>query len=305
MVAATDVEIRPRLSLANSISLPGRTLAVIQMNNNLSQEQSGHLYDIEPNYLLTNEYSNLYIVPMIHNVDLHKIENVPLVVISFSTDNIYLSKGEVMGFMQSQSLDISEIVTESSTEPSSISLEEDDDTEESKEQKKETPSECNEKKFITSPADIDIHRKVNLQDAEVTKEHQEAFKELCNEYKDIFSVDSSNIGKTPLIEIEIDTGDSPPITQRPYTLPLKHATWGTEGVRNFGKSRSDSKKCFPWASPIVVVPKRTVPGEPPKRRLCVGYRAVNSLLPPVKKDFSKAKGVLTLGPLPKSDEIYA
>ena len=40
--------------------------------------------------------------------------------------------------------------------------------------------------FITSPADIDIHRKVNLQDAEVTKEHQEAFKELCNEYKDIF-----------------------------------------------------------------------------------------------------------------------
>ena len=113
---------------------------------------------------------------MIHNVDLHKTENVPLVVINFSTDNIYLSKGEVMGFMQSQSLDISEIVTETSTEPSSISLEEDDDTRESKEQKKETPLECNEKKFITSPADIDIHRKVNLEDAEITKEHQEAFK---------------------------------------------------------------------------------------------------------------------------------
>ena len=38
-------------------------------------------------------------------------------------------------------------------------------------------------------------------------------------------MDSSDIGKTPLIEMEIDTGDSPPITQRPYTLPLKHATW--------------------------------------------------------------------------------
>ena len=35
------------------------------------------------------------------------------------------------------------------------------------------------------------------------------------------------------------------------------------------------------------------------------YRAVNSLLPPVKKAFSKAKGVLTLVPLPKIDEIYA
>ena len=55
----------------------------------------------------------------------------------------------------------------------------------------------------------------------------------------------------------------------------------------------------PWASPIVVVPKRTAPGETPKQRLCVDYRALNSLLPPVKKAFSKVKGILTLVPLPK------
>ena len=41
-----------------------------------------------------------------------------------------------MGFMQSQSLDISEIVTETSTEPSPILLEEDNDIEELKEQKR-------------------------------------------------------------------------------------------------------------------------------------------------------------------------
>ena len=35
------------------------------------------------------------------------------------------------------------------------------------------------------------------------------------------------------------------------------------------------------------------------------YRAINSLLPPVKKAFSKTKGILTLVPLPKIDEIYA
>ena len=74
---------RPHLSLANSISIPERTLAVIHVNNNLSQEQSGHLYEIKPNYLLTNEYSNLCIIPMKHNVDLHKTRNVPLVVINF------------------------------------------------------------------------------------------------------------------------------------------------------------------------------------------------------------------------------
>ena len=120
-----------------------------------------------------------------------------------------------MGFMQNQSLDISEIITETSTEPSPILLEEDNDIEELKEQKRKITLENIEKKFITSLVDIDVHRKVELQDAEVTEAQQNAFKELCNEFKDIFSTDSSDIGKTPLIEMEIDTGDSPPITQNP------------------------------------------------------------------------------------------
>ena len=81
-----------------------------------------------------------------------------------------------MGFMQCQSLDISEIVTETSTEPFSISLDEDNDTEESRlECKIEAPFEPNEKKFITSPADIGVHRKVDLQDAEITKETSGSF----------------------------------------------------------------------------------------------------------------------------------
>ena len=80
---------------------------------------------------------------------------------------------------------------------------------------------------------------------------------------------------------------------------------GTERIRNIRKAGVIVRSVSSWASPIVVVPKRSVPGEPPKRRLCVDYRAVNSLLPPVKKAFSKAKGVLMLVPLPKIDEIYA
>ena len=88
---------------------------------------------------------------------------------------------------------------------------------------------------MTSPTDIDVHRKVDLQDAEITMDHQEAFKELCDEYKDIFSVDSGNIGKLPLLEMEIDTGDSPPITQKPYTLPLKHAAWVQRNWKSWKK----------------------------------------------------------------------
>ena len=137
LIASLNVENKPQLSLANSMTLPGRTLVVIQVNSDLKPKQSGQMYEIEPNYFLTEEYPNLYIIPMIHNVDIHKTENVPLVVINFSTDNIYLLKGEIMGFMQDQSLDIFEIVTETSTEPSPILLEEDDDIEGLKKQKRQ------------------------------------------------------------------------------------------------------------------------------------------------------------------------
>ena len=299
------MENKPQLSLANSMNLPGRALAVVHVNNNLKPEQSGQMYQIEPNYLLTEAYPNLYIIPMMHNVDVHKTENVPLVVINFSTDSVYILKGDIMGFMQNQSLYISEIVTETSTEPSPILLEEDDDIKGLKEQKRKIISENREKKFITSLADIEVHRKVELQDADVTEAKQNAFRELCNEFKDIFSMDMRDIGKTPLIEMEIDTGESLPITQKPYTLPLKHATWVQKELEILEKAGVIVRSVSPRASPIVIVLKRTALGEPPKRRLCMDYQAVNSLLPPVKKAFSKAKGVLTLVPLPKIDEIYA
>ena len=97
LVASVSVETKPQLSLANSMTLPGRTLAAVHINNKLSPEQSGQLYEIEPNYLLTNEYPNLYIIPMIHNVDVYKTEDVPLLVVNLLTDSVYLSKGEIMG----------------------------------------------------------------------------------------------------------------------------------------------------------------------------------------------------------------
>ena len=297
MVATLEVTNTPQLRTTTSVLLPGRTLAVIQVNSELKPEQMGQVYEVQPNEVLSDKYPNIYIVPMIHNVDTFIPDTVPMVIINFSIDDVSISKGELMGFLQSQSIDISEIRTETSTEPSPIGIGEDNDNEVSQNQE--------EKKFIMSPTDIDVHRKVNLQDADVSEEHQNAFIDLCNEFKDIFLVDSGDIGKTPLVEMEIDTGDSPPITQKPYTLPLKHAEWVQKELKILEKAGVIVRSVSPWASPIVVVPMRSAPGEPPKRRLCVDYRAINSLLPLVKKAFSKAKGITTLVPLPKIDEIYA
>ena len=106
---------------------------------------------------------------MIHDVDVHKTDHIPLVVINFNSDEIYLLKGETMGFMQIQPLDISVIMTETSTEPSST-IYEDDNKEVLNKQEGEVDKESLEKRFITSPTDIEVHRKVELQDADITDE---------------------------------------------------------------------------------------------------------------------------------------
>ena len=105
--------------------------------------------------------------------------------------------------------------------------------------------------------------------------------------------------------MDIPTGDSPPITQMPYTLALKHVQWVQEEIETLEKAGIIAKSVSPWSSPIVIVPKKTAPGEPPRRPMCVDYRMINQLLPKVDKAHSKTKGVLTLVPLPEIDKIYA
>ena len=263
LIASIDIESKPQLNMTHSVTIPGRTLAIVCIYNNLDPNQNGYLYEIEPCSLLNERYPNLCVIPMIHNVDVHKTEHLPLVVINFASDDVNFSKGETMGFMQIQSLDISEIMTETSTEPSFIIYEDDNKGVLDKEEG-EAKNKQSEKKFITSPTDIEVHRKVELQDADITEEQWNAFKDLCTEFSDVFSTDSGDIGKTPLLEVEIDTGDSLPITQKPYTLPLKHAEWVQGELKILEKAGVIVRSVSPWASPIVVVPKRTAPGEPPK-----------------------------------------
>ena len=169
LVASIEIEGKPQIDMAHSVTIPGRTLAIVCIYNNLDPHQSGSLYEIEPNGAIINKYPNLCIIPMIHNVDVHRKEHLPLVVINFASDDVSLLKGETMGFMQIQPLEISEIITETSTEPTSI-IYEDNANEVLKEQEREVKKENMEKKFITSPADIEVHRKVELQDANISDE---------------------------------------------------------------------------------------------------------------------------------------
>ena len=68
---------------------------------------------------------------------------------------------------------------------------------------------ADEKKFITSPVDIAVHCKVELEDADIEEQYKEQFKELCMKFTDIFSEDANDIGKTKLVNMDIVYGLAP------------------------------------------------------------------------------------------------
>ena len=169
LIASVDLENEPQLYITPSVNIPGRTLAIVCVYNNLGPTQSGSLYEDEPNEVIIEKYPNLCVIPVIHNVDVHRTEHLPLVVINFATDDTNLSKGETMGYMHIQPLEISKIMTETSTEPLSLICE-DDDKEVLNIQEGDFGKEKAERKFITYTADIKVHRKVELQDTDISDE---------------------------------------------------------------------------------------------------------------------------------------
>ena len=103
--------------------------------------------------------------------------------------------------------------------------------------------------------------------------------------------------------MDIDTWDSPPVSSRPYTLPLKHYEWVQREIESLECADVITKSMSKWASPIVIVPKNSAPREPPKRRLCVDFRKVNELQQEVITA-GKTKGQISIHPLLKIDEMY-
>ena len=63
--------------------------------------------------------------------------------------------------------------------------------------------------FICSQADVPGHRKVHLQDKNISSNICQRLEELCDEYGQAFSKHNEDIGRTKLVKMDVDTGDSP------------------------------------------------------------------------------------------------
>ena len=108
---------------------------------------------------------------------------------------------------------------------------------------------------------------MDLQDADITLRTRSAFDMLCEKYPKVFSKGNEDIGRIQIVTMDIDTGDSPPVSSRLYTLALKHHKWVQEEIETLERAGVIAKSMSPWASPIVIVPKKSQPGEPPQKEI--------------------------------------
>ena len=57
--------------------------------------------------------------------------------------------------------------------------------------------------------------------------------------------------------MDIDTGDSPQIASKPYTLSLKHYDWVQKEITTLEKAGIITKSISPWATPVMIVLKKS------------------------------------------------
>ena len=260
--------------------------------------------DIEINRGFHHKNPNVYIPPSCINNpnNQYSPKYMPLTIFNLSKiDHLYIGRDTVVTFAEEPTIDTYHVEIASEEKIQEHLAKPQNWVPQRHETLPEIPPDT---AFLCSPADVPGPRKVQMQDKDITTDIRQKFKELCEQYREAFSKSNEDIGRTKLVKMDIDTGDSPPVSSRPYTLPLKHYEWVQREIKSLKHAGIIMKSMSKWASPIVIVRKKSAPGKPPKRRLCVDFRKVNELQQEVITA-GKTKGQISIHPLPKIDEMYA
>ena len=297
---------RSSVSLKKNIKVPPRSCAVVDVDINTTEEIK---VEVIPDQLWLSENPNICTYPMLADLKDRELNTVtPFIIMKFSHhEHLHLLKDHIVAFAEKDCNEgeVLEICTMEQLEkylPRNWIPEK--KCQEKLSEFFEKPFMQKEDDFLKSPAEALVHRKVLLKDKNISSRTQKAFDELCEKYNDIISKNSGDIGKTMLVEMEIKTGNHPHIASKPYTLPLKLYKWVQREIETLERAGIIERNISPWASPEVIVLKKSAPGELPRRRMCVDYRRINQLQPEVTKA-DDGKGCISLIPLPKIDELYA
>ena len=107
------------------IDIPGRSLAMVNASIDTRKLLKDQVFEVKPNFSLTNEHPNLIVVPMLHIIQGKKHDCIPLALVNLNEDEkIFFRKGEILGHLEPSSIEINEIVKEDWSEMEEIEGEE-------------------------------------------------------------------------------------------------------------------------------------------------------------------------------------
>ena len=92
----------------------------------------------------------------------------------------------------------------------------------------------------------------------VSLEEMAQLKELLADAMDVFALDNSELGCTDLVQQVIDTDNHPPIKQQPHHTPVVYRERIAQMVDEMQEQGVIQPSATPWASPVVLVPKKDV-----------------------------------------------
>ena len=117
---------------------------------------------------------------------------------------------------------------------------------------------------------------VDLSNSNLTSVQKSQLADLLQEFRDVFALKPEELGRTSLIQHEIDTGDNPPIRLRPYRAAQEQRERIAENINDMLARDIIQPSTSPWAAPVVLVKKKDGTD-----RFCVDYRKLNEV---TKKD---------------------
>ena len=103
----------PMIHNKQGLTIPGRRLSIINVSIDIDKSMNDQMFEVRPNFLLTNEYPNLVMIPMLHRVEGIKQKCLPLALLNLAEDeSIFLKRGEILGSLEPSSIEIGEIIKE-------------------------------------------------------------------------------------------------------------------------------------------------------------------------------------------------
>ena len=82
LVTVESIDELPSLSTQRAVTIPSRSLMILNVRSNVHSENVGQIYDVRTNEYLGIDEPNLYIVPTLHRVDYRADIAIPYTVIN-------------------------------------------------------------------------------------------------------------------------------------------------------------------------------------------------------------------------------